>query len=57
MNITPLADFDLESRSVFPATSTVVARWSPAATVVAGGGARQREREKCIVFLCVLPKK
>ena len=40
MNITPLADFDLESRSVFPATSTVVARWSPAATVVAGGGSR-----------------
>ena len=40
MNITPLADFDLESRFVFPATSTVMARWSPAATVVAGGGSR-----------------
>ncbi|KAL4579250.1 hypothetical protein LXL04_015388 [Taraxacum kok-saghyz] len=40
MNITPLADFDLESRFVFPETSTVVARWSPAATVVAGGGSR-----------------
>ncbi|KAL4582938.1 hypothetical protein LXL04_007500 [Taraxacum kok-saghyz] len=34
-----------ENVRVFPATSTVVARWSPAATVVAGGGARKREGE------------
>jgi hypothetical protein len=55
MNITPLADFELESRFVFPATSTAAARWLPAATVAAGGGARQRERERrlclCVYFL------
>jgi hypothetical protein len=45
MNITLLADFELESRFVFPATPTAAARWLPAATVAAGGGARQRDRE------------
>ena len=54
MNTTPLADFELESRFVFPATPTAAARWLPAATVAAGGGARQRDREKSLLILCVV---